>query len=190
VAKTAILVDNAYLEKAAILYNAYPVDMTKLPQVVLAKDDEHFKTYVFDALPYLPKENATPDQKEKHAKKSRYLDALQYKERLTVEQGHVTGKGRQCPKCGTKTLVPVQKGVDVRIAVRMGSLARGGMEKIALIAGDADLVPAVEDVGVTNTIVKLVYARVHEVNTSPRLIMACPEKHQLTPQDLQFLKLT
>jgi len=85
--------------------------------------------------------------------------------------------------------VPVQKLVDVLISVRIVSLAWSkSVDKIILITGDADLAPAVEDIERSGTIVKLVFVRAGDVSTSPRLIKTCPEKQELTPQDLAFLK--
>jgi uncharacterized LabA/DUF88 family protein len=186
--KAAILVDNMYFEHALFAYSAYPTDLSKLPKIVLAKEEEHYKTYVFDALPWVP-DNPFPDQTEKRDRKAAYLSALKYKERIVVEYGHVVPKMKTCQKCGFQNVVPVQKAVDVQISVRLVSLAWNHIvDKIVLITGDADLVPAVNDVEKSGVIVKLAYIRIEEVGTSAGLIKVCPEKQELTPQDLQFLK--
>ena len=188
--KVAILVDNMYFEHAANVYNAYPSDIAKLPQILLKKEEELYKTYVFDALPYVP-ENPTPEQKARRDRKAAYLAALKYKERIVVEYGHVVPKKSKCFKCGSENIVPVQKAVDVKISVRLVSLAWAKIvNKIVLVTGDADLVPAVEDVEKSGTIVKLAFVRAEDVGTSAGLIKACPEKHELTPQDLAFLHYT
>jgi uncharacterized LabA/DUF88 family protein len=189
-AKVAILVDNMYLENAASLFGAYPSDLTKLPKVVMDSTDELHKTYVFDALPYAPRDNPTAEQVRKRAKKSEYLEALQYKERIAVELGYVAPKTKKCPSCNVVNIVPVQKLVDVRISVRLVSLGwADAVDKIILVAGDADLVPAVEELE-KNAMksVKLAFVRAGNVGTSPALIKVCSEKRELTPQDLQFMK--
>lgn len=186
--KVAILVDNMYLEHALFAYNAYPTDLSKLPKIVLDKEEEHYKTYVFDALPWVP-ENPAPHEIAKRDKKAGYLSMLKYKERIVVEYGHVVPKMKTCQKCGFENLVPVQKAVDVKISVRLVSLAWNHIvDKIVLITGDADLVPAVNDIEKSGVIVKLAYIRIEEVGTSAALIKVCPEKQELTPQDLSFLK--
>ena len=177
-----------YYEHAATAYDGYPSDISKLPSIVLDKEDEHYKTYVFDALPWVPDVNA-PSDIEKRDKKARYLAALKYKERILVEYGHVVPKKKVCPNCGQENVVPVQKAVDVKISVRLVSLSWNKLvDKIVLITGDADLVPAVEDVEKSGVIVKLAYIRVPEVGTSEALIKVCPEKHVFTPQEFQFMK--
>jgi uncharacterized LabA/DUF88 family protein len=177
-----------YLEKAAGLYKSYPSDITKLAEHFLRKEDEHYKTYVFDALPWIPPD-ARPEQREKRERKRRYLEALRYQERIVVEEGYVKPKPTICPNCHNQNIVPVQKKVDVLISVRLVSLAWSkSVDKLLLIAGDSDLVPAVEDVEPSGRIVRLVYLKTPEVGTSDLLIKACPEKQQMTPQDLMYLK--
>jgi uncharacterized LabA/DUF88 family protein len=185
-----ILVDNMYLEHAASLYGAWPSDISKLPKVVMDTQDELYNTWVFDALPYVPKENPTGDQIERKKRKANYLTALQYKERIAVETGYVTPKMKKCNSCGAINIVPVQKLVDVKISVRMVALAwSDAVDKIVLVSGDGDLVPAVREAeDSANKIVKLAFVRSTEVNTAPALIKICREKRELTPQDLQFLK--
>lgn len=188
--KVAILVDNMYFEHAATAYNAYPSDLAKLPSIVIGKDEEHYKTYVFDALPWVP-DSPAPSDIEKKNKKAGYLSALKYKERIVVEYGHVVPKVRTCPNCGAQIVVPIQKAVDVKISVRLVSLSWNKIvDKIVLITGDADLVPAVEDVEKSGVIIKLAFVRVQEVGTSQGLIKACPEKHEFTPQEFAFMKYT
>ena len=186
--KTAILVDNMYYEHIATAYNAYPSDLTKLPSIVLSKEEEHYKTYVFDALPWVP-DNPAPSDIAKKDRKAGYLAALKYKERIVVEYGHVVPKTRTCPSCGALIVVPVQKAVDVKISVRLVSLSWNKIvDKIVLITGDADLVPAVEDVEKSGVIIKLGFARLPEVGTAQSLIKICPEKHEFTPQEFAYMK--
>jgi uncharacterized LabA/DUF88 family protein len=189
-AKVAILVDNMYLEHAAGLYKAWPADPTKLPKVVLAPTDEFYKTYIFDALPFAPKENASQDQLNRRKKKADYLNALEYQEHISVEKGYVMPRIRTCPNCSTQVAVPVQKLVDVLISVRLVSLSWSDVvDKIVLVSGDGDLVPAVREAeNSANKLVKLVYVKGQNVDTSDSLRKACSENKELTPQELQYLK--
>lgn len=185
--RVAILVDNMFLENASKLYNAYPSDLSKLPSILLDKEEEHYKTYVFDALPWLP-DNPSEPQKLKRENKMRYLTAMRYKERIVIEEGYVKPKKTTCPYCKKENIVPVQKLVDVKLSVRLVSLGWSkSVDKIILISGDADIIPAVEDIERSGVIVKLAYVNDKSVGTASGLIKVCPEKHPLTPQELRFL---
>lgn len=113
------------------------------------------------------------------------MEAIQYYERIAVEYGDVRPKHAHCPKCNTDYFVPVQKLVDVKISVRLVSLAWSGVvRKIVLVAGDKDLLPAVEAIKDSNTTVRLAFVEEQDVQTSKELIRACPEKHKVTQSDI------
>src|SRR6266566_7260211 len=186
--KVAILIDNMYLQHIQTEFQTGQIDITKLPKVLLREGEEHHRTWVFDALPYVSP-SPTPDQLKKRNDKHRYLDALQYKERVTVEQGVVRPKTTTCRNCNTQFQVPVQKLVDVKISVRMVQLAFSeGVDRIVLVSGDADILPAVEASASSRATVRLAYAEQGGVKTSRALIRACPEKQKLTQQDLTYVR--
>lgn len=185
----AILIDNMYVQHCTNFFQTGTLDPRKYPEMLLHANEEHHMTYVFDALPFVPKENATERQLELRRKKKTFLDALEYYERIKVELGYVRPKFTKCFNCQTNFYVPVQKLVDVKLSVRLVSLAWSGVvKKIVLISGDGDLIPAVEAIDGSGAIVRLEY--VDEVDagiqTAKGLIKACPEKHKLTKDD--FLK--
>lgn len=81
-------------------------------------------------------------------------------------------------------MVPVQKLVDVKISVRMLSLAHSGVvECIVLVSGDSDLIPAVKELEPSGTTVRLAYLQQGRAKASPLLIQECPEKHLLRRGD-------
>lgn len=128
-------------------------------------------TYIFDALPFVPRENASERQKELRNGKKAYLEALDYYERIRVELGYVKPKLSTCHDCGKRFYVPVQKLVDVRISVRLMMLAwEKIVNKIVLVSGDSDLIPAVESARPSGTIVRLEYFDADKVRTSKGLI--------------------
>ncbi len=95
-------------------------------------------------------------------------------------------KYTKCRNCETQFIVPVQKLVDVKISVRLTSLAWSKIvNKIILVSGDGDLIPAVEAARPSGTIVRLEYVDEEGVRTSKGLIRACPEKNKLTKEDFQ-----
>lgn len=146
-------------------------------------------TYIFDALPYVPRYNATQEQKDRRDGKKKYLEALNYYERITVELGDVRPKRTTCFNCDREFYVPVQKLVDVRMSVRLVSLAWSEIvKKIVLVTGDKDLLPAVQAVEPTGVLVRLAYVEEQDVQTSKALIRVCPEKHKLSKSDLSSCK--
>ena len=134
---TAILIDNMYLQNAQRVFGIDQLDPRKYPKAFLRSQppEEHFRTFIFDALPYVPETGTTKFQIENRDKKHGFLEAIQYYERIAVEYGDVRPKHAHCPKCNTDYFVPVQKLVDVKISVRLVSLAWSGVvRKIVLVA--------------------------------------------------------
>ena len=163
----------------------------KLLKVLLREGETHYRTYLFDALPFVPDMGATPDQIAKSDGKYAYFDALRYKEGIMVEEGVVRPKRTICFNCKTEFSVPVQKLVDVKISVRLTSLAWSKVvDKIVLLTGDRDLLPAVEASEPSGTTVRLAYFQEANVQTSKDLIRKCPEKHVLKGSDLAFCKMS
>jgi len=184
---TAILIDNMYMEHATSAFGMDRLDPRKFPQMLLRENEEHYMTYIFDALPFVPRESPTQRQIELRRGKKSYLDALQYYERIAVELGYVKPKLTTCHKCDTEFYVPVQKLVDVKISVRLVSLSwTKVVGKIVLVSGDGDLIPAVEAVKPSGTVVRLEYVEERGAETNKGLIKTCPEKHRLSKED--FLK--
>ncbi|MCJ7634170.1 NYN domain-containing protein [Candidatus Bathyarchaeota archaeon] len=188
--RVAILVDGMYLQHACDLFGTGRIDPTKLPKVLLREGETFYRTYWFDALPYISKDNPTDEQKKRRANKFSYFEALRYKEGIVIEEGYVAPKFTECFNCGEKFIVPVQKMVDVKISVRLVQLAWSKIvDKMVLLAGDADLVPAVEASEQSGTTIRLAYISEGSVQTSRTLVQRCPEKHQLKSSDLGFCTL-
>ena len=188
--KTAILVDNMYLQNLKDEFSLGTLDPRLYPAHLLRPGEEHFMTYIFDAEPYVPKDGATVEQLENRRRKREYFEAIQMLERVKVELGYVVPKPGMCPRCGEAFSVPVQKHVDVKISVRLMSLAwERIVEKIVLLCGDGDVLPAVRAIEPTGTIVRLVYGRVGRMWASRALIRECPEKMELTKEKFEEMML-
>ena len=188
--KTAILVDSMYLQNPKNEYGLGSLNPSLFPLALLRPGEEHYMTYIFDAEPYVPKTGATEAQLEQRRKKREYFDAVQQYERMKVELGYVAPKPGRCPRCGEAFSVPVQKQVDVKISVRLMSLAwERVVEKIVLLCGDGDVLPAVRAIEPTGTIVRLVYGRVGRMWASRALIRECPEKMELTKEKFEEMTL-
>jgi uncharacterized LabA/DUF88 family protein len=171
-----------YLNNVAKVFGVGDLDPKLFPDVLLREGEIHYITYIFDALPYIPPGG---DFSRKEAK-SRYLEAIQYIEHVTVEQGYVAPKSSKCRSCGAINVVPVQKQVDVRLSVRLVSLAyQKVVDRIVLVCGDGDMIPAVRAISQTGVICRVAYAKEKWVNTNDGLIKCCNESHLLSKEDLE-----
>ncbi len=186
--RVAIVIDNMYLQTALHTFGIKALDMAKLPQLLIdeERNEEYHTTHVFDALPFVPKENPKPFQIANRDRKRKYLDKLQYLDRVEVYEGKVWQKHIICPKCNQSIEVAVQKLVDVKISVVLLRLSLSKIvDKIILVAGDSDLIPAVEVAGESGTIIQLCYMRNDKVKTASSLIRTCTESRELEKPDLE-----
>ena len=135
--KAVVLIDGMYLQNIENAFGLYgKVDYQKLSDKLVGTH-QRARTYVFDALPHI----SSPS----HANKQKFLDRLSYYDKFQVEQGYVKMEQRMCPKCQQQIDVPRQKKVDVLIATRLLECSLDQkIDKIVLLAGDGDFVPAVE----------------------------------------------
>ena len=186
--KVGIVIDNMYLENCANVYKKWPVDIEKIPEVLLRDNEQHYKTYVYDALPWVPENGATAEQIERRDKKKKYLDRLGFYDRINVDLGYVRTKTIKCRSCHNINQVPVQKLVDVKLSIGLISMAwSNNVDKIILITGDADILPAVSQCESSKAIIRLCYVQEKGVKTSQSLIKNCSEKQRLIEEDFEKL---
>jgi len=187
--QAAVLIDNMYLQNMSDFFNIHKIDIPKFSRHLLNEDETLFRTFVFDALPYIPNE-PTPEQLQRKKDKADYFNRLKYFDRVVVEEGYVKGKDVKCPSCYTWFKNPVQKAVDVKISVRLLELAlHKKVSIIVLVSGDGDLVPAVEAANQSDAAVRLRYTLVPGARTSSVLIKTCPEQSELKREDLEYCRL-
>lgn len=99
-----------------------------------------YRTYYFDALPYLDDDHPTAEDRERRQKHASFLEALDKLDRFQVVQGRMEkrmdAKGQP---------VYNQKRVDVLLAVELTQMAwQRHVDFAVLVTGDSDFVPAVE----------------------------------------------
>lgn len=166
------------------------IDVVKFSDNLLEDDEERYMTYVFDALPYVPNNNPTEEHIKNKDSKARYLDGLEYLDRVTVERGQVRPKYHTCIHCDNRLEIPVQKLVDVKLSVRLTELAWSrSVERIILVCGDKDLLPAINAIDNSGVSVRIVYGKGKSTFTSKELIKACHQNKVLSKEDIEYCRM-
>lgn len=140
--KTAVIIDGGYL-RVILKSNNIKYFNYELFSNELSRPSFRLRTYYFDSK--------SPNEQSIH-------DELELNERFEVVKGELSKKQVICPSCTHKFSFPIQKGVDVALAGKLIHLATTKqVDKIILIAGDQDFIPAVKTVKETGVIIELVY---------------------------------
>ena len=188
--RTAVLIDNMYLYNLAKDNGVDSLDVVKFSNSLLEDDEERYMTYVFDALPYVPRDKPTEEKIKNKDSKARYLDSLDYLDRVTVERGQVRPKYHQCKHCKGRLEIPVQKLVDVKLSVRLTELAWSrSVDRIILVCGDKDLMPAINAIDNSGVSVRLVHGKSKSTYTSKELIKACHQNKLLCKEDIEYCRM-
>ena len=164
-----VFLDGMFLQKVLNSFELEAkVDYEKFTnKLAKVENSERQRTYYFDALPYSTSENIKQKQK--------FLDKLSYLDSFQVELGYVKLEVRTCPSCKNEVEIPRQKKVDILLATRLIERSLE-VDKIILVAGDADFTPAVE---VAKKKVKIVLA-FHPSSTSTELKQKSDTKIELS----------
>ena len=147
----AIYIDGGYFDK--VLQNDYPqtrVDVGKLVEQMCAPDTL-LRAYYYHCMPY-QSNPPTTDEQNRYAAKRRFINALSHIPRFQVRLGHLHLQGF------TDQSQPIfqQKRVDMMLGVDMALLAvKQRVDRIALLTGDSDTIPAVEAVKPEGVVVTL-----------------------------------
>jgi uncharacterized LabA/DUF88 family protein len=162
---------------------------------LIPKHHWRFRTYYFDALPYLDRKNPTQYYKQQYHDKEEELRGIDRLERFTVrsgycklstKEGYPIGNTTQAGKIKIKTIE--QKMVDVLLATEMTRIAWSKEAlHIELVAGDGDYVAAVEAAKDAGAIVRLFYIRTPYTSVAPQLFDIVDERIDLTKifQDME-----
>jgi uncharacterized LabA/DUF88 family protein len=177
-AKCAILIDGGYLDKVMINdFSGARVDIAKLGDE-LASPDERLRTYLYDCMPYTSNP-PTEDEKRRYAARAKYISALKRLPRFQFRQGKLQKISEGVFR---------QKRVDIIIAVdlvRMSSNRQ--IDRAILIAGDSDLVPAIEAARDAGVVVTLYYSPKSVHN---ELLQSCDERVEITHNLINKVKAT
>ena len=145
-ARLAILIDGAYLQRVAQDFFDASIDYSVLPgrirELVAADASEPLdllRTYFYDALPYMPN-NASTEDAIRRSQKERFFTFLRRLPKYDVREGWVAYRGRD----SRRRPIYQQKQVDVLLGLDIALLStRRLITHMALVAGDSDLAPAV-----------------------------------------------
>jgi len=160
--RAVVLIDNGYL--SAILrdeFNEARIDYLKLSDI-LCQGFLRLRTYVYDCLPYQANP-PTPEQSQLYAGKVKFFDAIKKLPSFEVRFG------KQRPRPGGYF---IQKGVDVLLTVDLVKLsAKAQVQKVFLVAGDADYVPAVKAAKDEGVSVRLYHSGAYQVTPEGRNLL-------------------
>ena len=87
---------------------------------------------------------------------SRWIPSLKFQGVNIIKAGFLRVRdNKRCAKCGSRTEILIEKGVDVGLAVDIVTLAEKG-SKIFVVSSDTDLIPAIKRAVVRGIIVAYV----------------------------------
>ena len=177
--RVAVFIDGGYLAKLLDAQGRPKVDFAKLA-ALLTGSDHLVRTYYYNAPPY-KSPRPTPDEIRRLAGADNFHKALQAIPRFEVRLGKLAYRG--VGQAGQP--IYVQKGVDILLCVDMLTLSlKQKIDKVCLLAGDSDFVPAVKaskDEGV-------IFSLWHGPRTGERATVdrelwdLCDERTELTPE--------
>lgn len=187
--RAAVLVDGGYLQRVLKdLYGMPRLDYSQLSRWA-ADGYQLFRTYFYDCLPYQD-DPPTQEQRGRLAAKESFLNALNRLDHYAVRLGRLEQHG--IDTAGRPVFH--QKRVDLQLGLDMASLVSSqSVSLIAVIAGDSDLIPAIELARERNVLVRLVVpprtARAGGINYHQDLWDIVDERHILTASVIQALSL-
>jgi uncharacterized LabA/DUF88 family protein len=138
--RVGIFIDAGYIDK--ILEKEFartPIDYGKLVAELQA-GKELLRTYYYNCPPYQGNP-PSPDEARRKAGADSFYAQLRKLPRFEVRLGRLTK--RSCKKCGDTVFQ--QKRADLMLGVDLANMsARAAISKAVLVAGDSDLIPAVQ----------------------------------------------
>ena len=146
-ARLAVFIDGGYIAKIAQDHLHIRVDFEKLSHAIrdtiaqtTADNLDLLRTYFYDCLPY-QSNPPTHDEAHRFSRKRAFFSALQRLPMYKVRQGRLVYRGRDAR--GNPFFQ--QKRVDLMLGLDVAALAaKHQIQYAAVLAGDSDLMPAIE----------------------------------------------
>lgn len=137
--RVAIFIDGGYLAKVLRHeFNEARIDYQKLADHIancIHKEADILRTYCYHCLPYKG-DPPTPEESKRFERKQRFVDALRCLPRFEVRLGRLVKHGPDLYR---------QKGIDTLLSIDLVRLStKGQITHVAIVAGDADFVPAIK----------------------------------------------
>lgn len=149
----AIYIDGGYLDKVLQQdYDGIRIDMEKLVWVA-ARQDELLRAYYYHCMPWLS-DPPTADEQGRFDSKRRFIDAISHIPRFQVRLGKLQFQGT----AESGKPIFIRKRVDMMLGVDMMLLAvKHRVNRIVLLTGDSDAIPAVEAIKPEGVAVTLIH---------------------------------
>ena len=152
--KVAVMIDGGYLREIARRFRYNPDFIEMVAHQVVANSEVLFRAFYYDCDPFVGMVKLPVTGKEREFKSKRWLPILAAKDNFAVRKGVLKFRGfkpKKVPvspaKLNDEDFYPdfEQKGVDMRIGLDIATFAQSGaIERIILISGDTDCVPALK----------------------------------------------
>lgn len=189
--KAVILMDGGYVENVsdvAEYHHGEEMDIETLSNKLITEFGvSHIRTKFYHSYPYQDEE-PTEEQQDYYARRKSFYDAIDQKDNHEfVARGEVKRTRSRCRDCGNTWPDYSQKGVDVGIAVDLVDMAyQGGLDSIILVAGDGDLVHAIEAAknAYVNVFVAYCDERSQQISFAESIVTEADQSVQLTPDYL------
>lgn len=145
-ARLAIFIDGAYMEKVAGEFNSrvdYGLLCAEVGRLVAEGTQEPLdllRSYYYDCLPYQG-EPPTDEERQRYSGKRNFFNALRYLPRFEVREGRLAFRGTD--EHGQPIFQ--QKRTDMLLGLDIALLSsKKQITHAAVLAGDSDFLPAVE----------------------------------------------
>lgn len=144
----------------------------------LASPDELFRAHYYHCASYRS-DPPTQDEAQRYASRLRFFTALSHLDRFDVRLGRLAYRGVDRE---TGKRIFIQKRVDCMVGVDMALLAaKGKIERVVLLSGDSDLIPAIEAVKRESILVTLWHGPLGTDSTPSRdLFEICDERKEVS----------
>jgi uncharacterized LabA/DUF88 family protein len=187
--KVGIYIDGGYIDKV-LKKLKIKIDYEKFVQDICKKTNSKLmRAYYYDCLPYKDDERPTDEDKQRYASKQSFLVSLDRTPFFEVKRGRLDKHKNKCFKCNNETYQFRQKLIDNLITVDIVSHSwRGLVDKIVLVSGDADFVPAIKEAKDAGIITYLFYSSIEGTYIHDQIRNLVDNRVEMTEQYLKTFK--
>jgi len=177
-ASAVIFIDGGHLSKIQERFGKPRIDF-RLFSAWCCREYSLYRTYYYDCLPYMPAK-PTAEDSGRLSNKQKFFNALRRTDRFVLRLGRLEYRGAD------EEGKPIfqQKRVDLQLGLDLASIVtKTPIEMVVLVAGDSDLLPAVEHARNEGRLVRLVHGPVGTYHDD--LFKGVDERFELTSDVLR-----